>query len=351
MKIAEGQGDLARAEAFLRGLRGAPFMQSPLWAQVKGAWKSETVLAEGPDGRITGVMSLLIRRVPLFGNVIYCPRGPVCERPDRDALAQLTAGAWEIIEKYRAAGLHAEPDIPETDTAALFLFDALGWRRRPCRDVYDTVQPRSLFRVDLRGKTEEELLAGFHKKLRYNIRLAQRRGVEIVEGGREDLSALSRLMAVTARRDGFQPRAPEYFTRLWDALGPENVSVLLARAEGELAAAGLFVHYGGRTWYLYGASSDRRREDMPCHLLQWEAIRRALARGDDLYDLRGFLEREDDSCGLYRFKRQFGGELVRLAGELCLTASPLRYGLLRRAERWYMKLMPKLTALSRRFHP
>ena len=343
MKIAEGAGDLARAEAFLEGLRGAPFMQSPQWARVKGEWKNETVLAEDPDGRVTGVMSLLIRRVPLFGNIIYCPRGPVCERLDRDTLAQLTAGAWEIIGKYRAAGLHAEPDIPEEDTAALFLFDALGWRRRPCRDVHDTVQPRSLFRLELRGKTEEELLAGFHKKLRYNIRLAQRRGVVIEEGGRGDLAGFSRLMAVTARRDGFLPRPAEYFTRIWDALGPERVSLLQAKVDGEIAAAGLFVHYGGRTWYLYGVSADRHREDMPCPLLHWEAIRRALARGDDIYDLRGFLEREDDSCGLYRFKRQFGGDLVHLAGELCLTASPLRYNLLRAAERSYLKLAPKLS--------
>lgn len=342
MKIAEGRGDLARAEAFLNGLRGAPFMQSPLWAEVKGAWKHEMILAEAPNGRVTGVMSLLVRHVPFFGNVIYCPRGPVWEKTDRDTLAQLTAGAWEIIGKYRAVGLHAEPDISETDTGALFLFDALGWRRRPCRDVYDTVQPRSLFRVELRGRTEEELLAGFHKKLRYNIRLAQRRGVEIVEGGRGDLPNLSRLMAVTARRDGFQPRPPEYFTRIWDAMGSEHVSLLQAKVDGEIAAAGLFVHYGGRTWYLYGASADRHRENMPCHLLHWEAIRRALARGDDVYDLRGFLEREDDSCGLYRFKRQFGGALVRLAGELCLTASPIRYNLLRAAERSYLKLVPKI---------
>lgn len=339
--VTDGNG-LARAGAFAAGLRGAHFMQTPMWAEVKGAWKSETILAEDAGGNVTGVMSLLIRRVPVFGNVIYCPRGPVCERFDRDTLAQLTAGAWELIRKYRAAGIHAEPDIREDDAARLFLLESLGWHRRPCRDVYDTVQPRSLFRLDLRGKSEDQVLAGFHKKLRYNIRLAQRRGVEITEGGRDDLPVLSRLMAVTARRDGFRGRPPEYFPRLWDALGPGHLTLLLAKAGGEPVAAGLFVHFGGRTWYLYGASADEHRSDMPCHLLHWEAIRRALARGDDIYDLRGFLEREDDSCGLYRFKRQFGAELVRLAGEVCLTASPVRYDLLRAAERSCLKLAPKI---------
>ena len=341
MIIADCERDRIRADEYLDGLRGAPFVQSSRWASVKTGWGRELILAEGAGGRVTGVMSLLIRPVPVFGNVIYCPRGPVCGPGDGDALTQLTAGAREIIRRYRAAGILAEPDIRETDTETLPLLEALGWRRRTPRDVYDTVQPRSLFRLDLRGRTEEQHLEGFHKKLRYNIRLAQRRGVEIREGGREELGELSRLMAVTARRDGFRARPAEYYLRLWDALGEERVTMLLARAGGT-AAAGLFVHYGGRTWYLYGASGSAHREDMPCHLLHWEAIRRCVARGDDVYDLRGFLEREDEGNGLYRFKRQFGGELVRLVGELYLTDTPLRYRLLRAAERLYLRTAPRL---------
>lgn len=346
MHIAASERDREAFRRFVEGTPGAHFMQGPEWAGVKANWGNEVVLADGPGGRIAGSMSLLIRRVPVFGNVIYCPRGPVCDPNDREALAQLTAGAREVTRRYGAAGVLAEPDVAETDERYLSLMESLGWRRRPCRDVYDTVQPRSLFRVELRGKSEEEVFAGFHSKLRYNIRLAGRRGVEIVEGSRDDLGEFSRLMAVTARRDGFRERPPAYFARLWDALGAGHVSLMLARAGGETCAGGLFVHYGGRTWYGYGASADSHRQDMPCHLLHWEAIRRALRRGDSVYDLRGFLEREDDSCGLYRFKRQFGGELVRLTGELTLSDTPLRYELVREAERAYLRVAPKLIAIQ-----
>ncbi len=338
MRIAESREDKEKWVKFLRSHPKGHFMQSPEWAAVKSNWKNVVVLSEGPDGVIEGGMSLLIRPLPVFGNLIYCPRGPVCGGDPR-VLGDLTEGVRRVMETYNAVGARIEPDIEETDSEWLGAMEGLGWVRRPPKNAGDMIQPRSLFRLDLRGRTEEELLAGFHKKLRYNIGLAARRGVEITEGGVGYLSELCRLMEVTARRDGFVARDAGYFKRLWDAMAPEHAQLLLAKYEGETVAAGLFVTDCGRTWYVYGASSNERRNLMPCHLLQWEAIRRALARGDASYDLRGFLETENDSSGLYRFKRQFGADLVRLAGELYLTDSPIKYRLYRRAEYCYHSLL------------
>lgn len=92
------------------------FQQSPEWAQVKSSWKNEVLMAADEDGRITGAMSILIRKIPLFGNLMYCPRGPVCDCYDRDTLAQLTDGArapalretataYTAIKRALAAGI------------------------------------------------------------------------------------------------------------------------------------------------------------------------------------------------------------------------------------------------------
>ena len=55
------------------------FQQSVEWAKVKSNWKNEIILVENDDGEIVGSLSVLIRKIPIFGNMMYSPRGPVCD--------------------------------------------------------------------------------------------------------------------------------------------------------------------------------------------------------------------------------------------------------------------------------
>jgi lipid II:glycine glycyltransferase (peptidoglycan interpeptide bridge formation enzyme) len=100
--------------------------------------------------------------------------------------------------------------------------------------------------------------------------------------------------------------------------------VLLLALKDQNPLAGLIAFRNGdRSWYLYGASSDLERELMPTYLLQWEAMRWAKKYGCKLYDLWGipdedesvlesnFSERQDGLWGVYRFKRGFGGQVIR----------------------------------------
>ena len=268
------------------------FQQSVEWAAVKSNWKNEIVLAEDGQGRITGGMSILIRKIPFFGNLMYCARGPVCDTHDQSSLRQLIEGAELLAWKYDAMALRMEPDVSAGDGDFRAIVESLGCKVRDgSRHARDVIQPRSVFRLDIRGKSEAELMAGFSAKLRYNIRLAQRRGVSVREGTREDLPAFYELMRETARRDRFLARPLEYFQRIWDEMGPEHMTLLLAYFQDEPIAGAISIFYGDKTWYAYGASSDRHRSVMPNYLLQWEMIRRAAARGDGVYDLRGVLRR------------------------------------------------------------
>lgn len=338
MRLVGNKTDLELAERFCENHPMGHFMQSTRWAGVKSNWKNEIIIVEGIDGQITGVLSVFIQKIPVFGNLMYCPRGPVCDVHDTDSLRQLTEGVKFLGRWYESMALRMEPDVPAGDDTFRGIMESLGYQIRDnVKSSRNLIQPQSVFRLDLRGKTEEEIFAGFHKELQYNIRLDQSQGVVIREGTREDLPVFYKLMEEATSRDGFFIRPMEYYQHIWDSIGPEHMKLMLAYLDGRAVAAAMFVHYARRTWYLYGASTTIGRSSMPCPLLQWEMIRDAIHRGDEVYDLRGFFEITDENdprSDIYRFKKQFGGELVRLIGEVTLPFRPMVYRLYRIVEKF-----------------
>jgi lipid II:glycine glycyltransferase (peptidoglycan interpeptide bridge formation enzyme) len=193
--------------------------------------------------------------------------------------------------------------------------------------------------VDLSGD-EEGVLAAMKPKTRYNVRLAGRKGVTVREGAEADLPIFHRLMAVTAARDRFGVHSPAYYERAFRLFVPRGwARLLLAEVEGEPVAALMAFALPPRAWYFYGASGDAHREKMPNYLLQWEAMRWARSLGCTEYDLWGvpdeererleaeFTRRRDGLWGVYRFKRGFGGRLVRSIGAWDLPLRPRLYRL------------------------
>ncbi len=353
MRFANDETSIRLYTEFLSRHPRCNFQQSPEWARVKSNWKNEIVLAEDAQGNIIGGLSILIRKIPLFGNLMYSARGPVCDPDDADALRQLIEGAELLAWKYKAMALRMEPDVEQSDETFRSIVEDLGCRIRTPKDARDVIQPRQVFRLDIKGKTEADVLAGFHPKLRYNIRLAERRGVVVREGSRRDLETFSALMEETARRDGFLARPLSYFQRVWDELGPEHTTLLLAFHEGRPIAGAMPIFYGNKTWYAFGASATMHRNLMPCPLLQWEMIKLALARGDEVYDLRGVLEVTEEHApnnGLYLFKRRFGGQLRQFIGEVYVPYRPLVYRLYRLTERAFMAARSRAVSLRRSRH-
>jgi lipid II:glycine glycyltransferase (peptidoglycan interpeptide bridge formation enzyme) len=208
------------------------------------------------------------------------------------------------------------------------------------------VQFRNTVVLDL-SPEPEVLLAQMHPKTRYNIRLAMRRGVQVQEGGTADLEAFYRLYHQTSQRDGFLIRPFAYYQDLWSRFLASGIAhLLLAYHEGDLLAGVLLFRFGGRAWYMYGASASRKRELMPNHLLQWEAVVRMRAAGVREYDFWGAPERLEESdplWGVYRFKAGFGGRFVERIGAYDFPGGRGRYVL-------YTRLMPKVLDLMRARH-
>lgn len=300
---------LAQWETFLANHPEAHLLQTSAWGELKSAfgWRVRRVQEADSGGQI------LFRYFPLGFSLAYVPKGPI-----GPWLPTLLPALDQVCRAQRAFALKIEPDEDENpETAQLLRHHGF----HPSRHV---IQPRRTLVVDLRG-TEEEILAKMHQKTRYNIRLAARKDICIQTW--EDLDSFGAMMLETAKRDGFGAHAAAYYKKAYELFQPlGKAELLVAEFEKEPIAALMVFSQGWRAWYLYGASSNKERNRMPTYLLQWEAMRWARQRGCTEYDLWGipdykfetleedFPAKESGLWGVYRFKRGFGGRIVRSIG-------------------------------------
>ena len=246
---------------FLEENKKSHFLQSPEWAKLKSDWEHEMIVVE-EDGEIKGAMSVLLRKVPVFKRyIMYAPRGFVCDEHDKDTLKKLTEKAKEIAKKYKAFIFRLDPDISNEDEEFKKIAEEVGYKlKKNIKDIDQVIQPKYVFRLDLSNKTEEELLASFNQKTRYNIRLAIKKGVQVRTGTKGDLETFYNIMKETGARDDFFIRPLSYFEKLYECMGPnKHVKLIIAQHEGNPIAAVMPIMYGNKVWYLYGGSSNKYR--------------------------------------------------------------------------------------------
>jgi lipid II:glycine glycyltransferase (peptidoglycan interpeptide bridge formation enzyme) len=306
---------------FLSNHSNAHLLQMGEWGELKSAFEWKPVrIVSGDFGA-----QILFRQLPLGFTIAYMPK-PVFG----DQWSVISDQFWRevdlVCKKNRAIFLKIEPDSwAETFNLQPSTFQLSNHNIQPPRTVVISIK-----------EDEETILAKMKQKCRYNIRLAEKKGVTIRAW--EDVNAFHEMMLVTGRRDNFGVHSLEYYRRAYNLFHPKGTcELLVAEYEGKpLASLMVFVN-GKRAWYVYGASNDQERNRMPTYLLQWEAIRWAKTRGCEEYDLWGvpdedeekleaeFEARHDGLWGVYRFKRGFGGEVKRAVQALDRVYNPLLY--------------------------
>lgn len=301
-------------QEFLEKHEKGHYAQSIEWANVKNDWKNEIILVRDEKGKIKASLSLLIRKVPYTkSTIMYAPRGPVCDIDDEDSFKELITKADELAKKYNAFMLKMDPDILASNTDFKKMVKKYGFKvEEKINNVNTLLQPRFVFRLDLKGKTEEEVFNSFHSKTRYNIRLATKKGVTLREGTKEDLNQFQEILETTGERDGFYIRKKEYFEHMYDSFEKEHLKLVFADYEGKPIACVLNIFFGNKEWYLYGGSLNEHRNLMSTYLLQWEMIKKAIERNMDCYDFRGVCATDATHYneGLYRFKKGFNADFV-----------------------------------------
>ena len=197
------------------------------------------------------------------------------------------------------------------------------------------------------------MLARMKQKTRYNIRLADKKGVRVRAAGTADLAQLYRMYAETSVRDGFVIRGEDYYQTVWKTFHTGSINQpsttvpfsepLIAEVDGQPVAAISLFYFAGHAYYIYGMSRDAHREKMPNHLLQWEAMRRAKTLGCRDYNLWGApneFNEYDDLWGVFRFKEGLGGSVDRTIGAWDFPANRIMYKL-------YTQILPRILAMMR----
>lgn len=314
-------------DAYVQALAPAHVLQSWRWGVFKSRWgwsAERWALEEGGDVR--AAVQLLRRPLGRLGCVLYAPKGPLAADTSayQAALALLERRACRL----RALWVKADGD-PNRESLTLDaqrrLLRARGWRFSPVQ-----VQFRNTALSEVQ-QGDEALLAQMKPKWRYNIRLAERRGVRIrVVHPISDADAhlLYMMYAETAQRDGFAIRPEAYYADAWRTMA---ATALIAEHDGEALAGAVLFRFGARAWYFYGMSRSQGREHMPNHLIQWRALQWAREQGCAVYDWWGAPEREDDPddplSGVWRFKQGFGARLTEGIGAWDYTPYPALYAL------------------------
>lgn len=286
----------------LDALAGDEFLQSKLWANLllKGGDTFERwSVTENNKVLATGlfIKKSLFR---LF-HYWYCPRGP---RGEEKAIEFLLLELEKLKKESVFFRIETENNLQ------------LNLKKS------SDLQPKKTLMLDLKLETEA-LLKEMHQKTRYNIKLAEKKGVEIVSGTINDFPEFWRLMSVTGNRDGFRLHSAVHYRNLLSQ--SEFIKLYFASHEGKYIATGIFSFFGGRATYLHGASDNSARNLMAPYLLQWELIKMAQKEGYKYYDFYGVDEKKWP--GVTRFKMGFGGFIKEYSGTHDFIIRPILYSL------------------------
>ncbi len=333
-------------------------LQSWQWGEVKEqyGWHAAHKLWKNEKGRVFAAALVLQReqRLPLSGKrlkILYVPKGPLLNWKGGIAdkvFADLQAYARQIGAVYikcdpdliLARGIDGQADhFPEPAGEALLQgLIGQGWALSR-----QQIQFKNTFWIDLTA-SEQELLSAMKQKTRYNIRLAEKKGVEVRIATIDELNMFYEMYLETAQRDGFIVRPRDYYLTLWRTFITAGlVSPLLAQVGDEAVAGLLLFHFGKRSWYLYGMSRDLHREKMPNYFLQWRAMLTSKALGCTIYDLWGApdeFNQSDRMWGVSKFKEGLGGYVVQTPGALDYPAKPFEYKIIQ-------EFLPRLQHFTR----
>lgn len=318
-------------DAFVQSHPRAHILQLSAWGEHKRhfGWDvARIALAQGES--IGGGAQILLRRLPLrLGAMGYIPFGPYVVD---DALwpALWQAIRQTLVPKHRIAFLKIEPGIYHNGES-IPPFPQWGFRPSP-----QTIQPPRTILLDI-AASDDDLLARMNQGTRRKIRQSLKNEIRYYHGTRDDVKVFTDMMQTTAQRNAFGVHDHHYYQLAYDLFAPQYAALILAEHGGDPLAGIMVFGVGESAQYLYGASSNIKRNLMAAYGVQWQAIQWAKQRGHRYYDMWGipdadeatleaqFQERADGLWGVYGFKRGWGGRIVRSLGAYDLPYNQALY--------------------------
>lgn len=280
-----------------------------------------TRLMEVEDGETREVFQITWHKIPKTNKLVgYCPKSSI---PSDEVIKEIS----DISKRKGAILVKFEPNerVSEESTKKINLLKSKKY----------LVEGKSLFtkfsfQLDI-SPPENELLARMQQKTRYNVRLAEKRGVKIVEDNSEGgFEEYWKLTEETTKRQRFFAHSKSYHRKMWQRMTTSGRGhIFKAIYEGEVLVTWVLFCLNGVLYYPYGASSNKNREVMASNLMMWEAIKFGKRQNCKLFDLWGSLgpnpDPQDPWYGFHRFKQGYGAELVEFVGTYDLAVDKNLY--------------------------
>lgn len=363
---------------FLRTYPDATYQQTPEWGEARRAqWEPQLIGWFDSASELCAAAVLRYRRIPGVGrSFVFIPQGPLLDWTGPHLTEQLEdLGAY--LRSHRVFGVRitpmislrkwdaatvkaglADPDMTrisameatEVNPKGLRLVSTLsaaGWREAPYEKHTSATYPRFNYWLDLAGRSEQDVLAGTAKSWRHNVRKAERGGIAVTSGSREDLDDVHRLYAETARRQNFPAHPRAHFEAVWENLSnnfPGHFNLKVAHYQGSAVAVSATAQVGSLVQSLFAATSTERTGIRPSNAVWWALIQQALVDGAELFDLGGVadtLDENDPTAGLVRFKAAMGADVHEYIGAWDLPLQPWLYAA-------FTRLLPLYTEASAR---
>ncbi|SUY34265.1 FemAB family protein [Clostridium perfringens] len=417
--------------------RKGHIFQTSYWAELKKDWKKKFIAGYDNDNNMVITATILLRKAPYINKYMgYIPRSFTCDYNNKKLLIEFTEYLREFAKKNNISFITIDPDIHLKEneealsegTEIKNFLKSLGYKNTDSKN-FEAIQPNFVFRLPLptegnKMDIKKAVFKKFSSKTRYNIKVAEERGLSVEVYDKETLNedVLDRfheIMVTTGKRDNFLVRHREYFKDMIDYLYPhcrlymvkysyendfnrlseklnkqeeaktkainkiEELKVKLdaetdednkSRIEKKLndqdkrlkeaerqiegfkkkisdiepfkgqeiyLSGSIYLYYGNKAWYLYGASENILRDTMPNFAMQWSMICDSIDLGCDVYDFRGVsgdLNPENPLYGLYKFKKGFNGNFVEFIGEFDIVVDNGIYTLYKKAFPQFKKI-------------
>jgi peptidoglycan pentaglycine glycine transferase (the first glycine) len=294
-------------ETLVKSKQSSGFMQSFFWADFKrnSGWETFKIgITE--NGRLVG--GAIVMKY-YFGpmSFLYIPEGPILpytnEAKSKDLLDKLIKEIDTLVTywgRYPTTHLRIEPRLSSLPSYAT------QFTKSPFN-----MEPKQTRMINVR-LTDDQLLSQMKPKGRYNIKIAQKYGIEVIkDDSKKGLKTFLKLYHPTKKRNDFKGKEDWYFEKLFSLMEGRG-TFYIAHQNGKPLAASLTLFFGKRVTYFYGASSNTDKEKMAPYLLHYHIMQEAREKGYHWYDLWGISENESDEknswYGFTQFKKQFGGK-------------------------------------------
>lgn len=347
---------------FLKSFKKEAFLQSDEWLKFQESVGKKTFHVEDEckpkedEGSFCVWANIVAHKLPIVGEYLYIPRGPIMiGKKDKNILriedVRKTLEYIFWLAKDNGAGWIRFDPRSEKDLILMGEAIKKSGRRNEKFEITKAphdVQPREIFVIDI-SKSEEQLLSEMKSKTRYNIRLAEKKGVGVYAITKKQdtnfkqvsnpksqipimdaLEEFLRLNRETAKRDGIITHADEYYRKMVETLPEEMISMYMAEFQGKIIAANLVIFFEDTATYAHGASSNDHRDVMAPYLLQWKQIRDARQSGCKYYDFGGIKSQKPGSWeGITRFKTGFSTktEPIVFPGSYDIIINPRKYSI------------------------